>query len=96
MFTGAQLQPPDPFATGTSFTLPDVPLLCASFAIYAFASVAIPLIFAPAAPSILPFTSRRVPTVVIPAKAALPFLATVERDPTKIPSAFVSTCFILL
>ena len=67
MFTGAQFQPPDPFATGTSLTLPDVPLLCASFAIYAFASVAIPLMFAPLAPSILPFASSIPPTVVIPA-----------------------------
>ena len=74
MFTGAQLQPPDPFATGTSLTLPDVPLLCASFVIYAFVIVAIPDMFTPLAASILPFASRRVPIVVIPAKAALPFV----------------------
>ena len=73
VFTGAQFQPPAPFATGTSFVLPDVPLLCASFVIYAFVIVAIPDIFAPPSASILPFTSRRVPIVVIPAKAALPF-----------------------
>ena len=94
MFTGAQFQPPDPFATGTSLTLPDVPLLCASFAIYAFASVAIPLMFAPAAPSILPFTSRRVPIVVIPAKAALPFHCKVVR-PTVIPIPVVNKVGLL-
>ena len=47
VFTGAQFHPPEPFATGTSFVLPDVPLLCASFVIYAFVSVAIPDMFAP-------------------------------------------------
>ena len=41
------------------------------------------------APSILPFTSRRVPIVVIPAKAALPFLCKVVR-PTVIPIPVVN------
>ena len=77
MFTGAQLQPPDPFATGTSLTLPDVPLLCASLAIYACASVAIPVIFAPllTVNLLLIITSLPAPgfpNVVIPGKAALP------------------------
>ena len=89
MFTGAQFQPPDPFATGTSLTLPDVPLLCANFVIYAFASVAIPLMFAPLAPSILPFASSIPPTVVIQGKAALPFVCIVE-IPTVIPIPVVN------
>ena len=77
MFTGAQFQPPDPFATGTSFVLPDVPLLCASLAIYACASVAIPDIFAPLliVNLLLIITSLPVPgfpNVVIPGNAALP------------------------
>ena len=77
MLTGAQLQPPDPFATGTSLTLPDVPLLCASLAIYACASVAIPVIFAPLFTFNKLLTMTRLPppgdpNVVIPGKAALP------------------------
>ena len=78
VFTGAQFQPPEPFATGTSFVLPDVPLLCASFVIYAFESVAIPDIFAPLLPINKLLTMTRLPllpgdpNVVIPGKAALP------------------------
>ena len=80
MFTGAQFQPPDPFATGTSLTLPDVPFVCASFVIYAFAIVAIPEMFAPlfAVNLLLHMTSLGMPcesgdpNVVIPGKAALP------------------------
>ena len=77
VFTGAQFQPPEPFATGTSFVLPDVPLLCASFAIYAFAIVARPVIFAPLLTfkTLLTITSLPAPgdpNVVIPGKAALP------------------------
>ena len=76
VFTGAQFQPPEPFATGTSFTY----LMfhyCASFVIYAFASVAIPVIFAPllTVKTLLTITSLPAPgdpNVVIPGKAALP------------------------
>ena len=74
VLTGCQFQPPEPFATGTSFVLPDVPLPCASFVMYAFVIVAIPDIFAPLAASILPFASSMPPIVVIPAKAAFPFV----------------------
>ena len=95
VLTGCQFQLPDPSATGTSFALPDVPLVCASFPIYAFASVEIPLMFAPLAPSILPFTSSMSPTVVIPAKAALPFFCQVVR-PTVIPIPVVNKVCTLL
>ena len=77
VFTGAQFQPPDPFATGTSFVLPDVPLLCASFVIYALVSVAIPATFAPLLTFKILLTTTSLtapgdPNVVIPVKAALP------------------------
>ena len=41
--TDAQLQPPAPFATGTSLFCPESPFDCANNPMYAFASVEIPV-----------------------------------------------------
>ena len=77
VFTGAQFQPPDPVATGTSFACPESPFDCANAAMYAFASVEIPVTFAPllTVNLLLIMTSLPAPgfpNVVIPGKAALP------------------------